>query len=325
MGRFSGRKGQRGKIIDPNTLKPPPKKKPAKSKQTVAKRPRETASESEVNAKEQPKKKRVRYAYITSSSSSSESDDDDTTDADYAPSKKKEAVSSSSQHQSGKVEYKKALPPLLNRKCIICNAFEWKNDQDLRSHRDTVHPNTPLVDLMAVLCPVSKSRKDKSNKHVKKDVVEKVAGKKETKKADKNNKKVVPAKPEKKVPDTSKEVKAKKTSNVPKKGEKTSPDALAKKNRIVRKCRAKNSHVPRSQFPLPDSTFSKKEKFLHELGLSNSVRLHIHERKPIEELKLRPCSVKVQKLSDLEVAFYSNQGAFPSSLQNILQGHFLAS
>lgn len=339
MGKFSGRKGQRGKIIDPNAVKPIPKKRPPKPKQTVAKakRARETASESEINAKEQPKKKRVRYAYITSSSSSvpSESDHDNPTDADYAPSKKrryddKGTVSSSSQQQPGKVKYRKALPPILDRKCVKCENFEWKDPVELRSHRDAMHPITPLVDLMAILCPIAPTRKGKSSKHGKKvDTIKDTEKKEVGKKASiKIKEKVVPAptkKAEKKVPNTTpKQSKARKTANAPIKEQNKASDVPAKKVRLKRKCRSKGDHVPMSQFPLPDSTFTEKELLLHALGLSNCVRLHLHEKKPIDDLNLRPCSVVIQKLSDVESAFYSNRGSMSSSLHRLLQGHFLA-
>lgn len=174
-----------------------------------------------------------------------------------------------------------AFKPLLQKVCQLCS-YVWSTEQDIRSHREKEHPTSTMMQVLSVQVKVKRK---------------------------------VASKPKKSKDDTTKS-----TNEVKKRN--PSGDIGKEKNGTsdVAQRQGRSQRVGvRSVVPLPDSTFTEKEEFLHNFGLTNRVRLHLFEKKPLAELKMRPCSVVLTRLNNLELDFYRCR----ASLRELLNPHFL--
>lgn len=92
-----------------------------------------------------------------------------------------------------------------------------------------------------------------------------------------------------------------------------------------RKGRSQGLAVRRPAYPMPDATFTEKERFLFALGLSNVVRVHLHEKKSPNSLNLRRCSVALNRLTQSQIEASNQSATNLSSLEYFLSPHFLLS
>lgn len=73
----------------------------------------------------------------------------------------------------------------------------------------------------------------------------------------------------------------------------------------------------RESFPSPDATFTKKERFLHNIGLSQNLRLQLHQNhSSIKtcDFKLKNCYVELNRLTEAELASYTTSSPTGLSL-----------
>ncbi|CAL8113892.1 unnamed protein product [Orchesella dallaii] len=278
----TGETTKKGKSVTPSKLK------------GIAKRV--LSDGSDVERTENPKKKRkVRYQYITSSSSSSSEDD---SDSDFQPSKKKRRVGGaengtdeqlsktpSPKHrkkvnggkQVTEITRKLLKPTMIDRICQLCN-YVWKTGEDLRLHRDAIHPNLPMTDLLPVV-EVKEKLKSKPSCRKPKSAEPVFVG-------------ATAAPPTKK----KQKIKSFKSARMSAKG---GDYRIGNGKATKGKAKGKQTPLlgqPKRNIPIPNDTFSEKEKYLYALGLINVVRLDVFRNKG-KGVKLPRCRVMLKKLN----------------------------
>lgn len=161
VGRFSNKKKPSAAKKKVRRAKKKPAKKTLPPPPPPAKRPYELEANAQKSEEPKPKK------YITSSSSSSSSESDNAEDSDYTPDAPGDVPNTLNESQESPASCsgtavrrrktktpatytkKKLFNALMERVCQRCN-YVWKDQDDLRVHRESMHPTVPLLELMTL-------------------------------------------------------------------------------------------------------------------------------------------------------------------------------